>query len=136
MTMMPTSDTRGSGGITPSDDNDDNDDKPHPPEALSSLSSLGRIAETAGPDSLASLSSLSRPHEPPAPAYDPFPAFEPSAELLAELVEVERRMPQAIAAQLAAALDPDGRRGIDGRMVKRMQKFIEEMPDDFEETAA
>jgi hypothetical protein len=49
---------------------------------------------------------------------------------------MQRRMPGAIASQLAAALDPDGRRGIDGRMVKRMQKFIEEMPDEFEGEAA
>jgi hypothetical protein len=72
------------------------------------------------------------PPTPPAPAYDPFPPIEPSADLLAELMRVQRRMPGAIASQLAAAMDPDGERGITGRMVKQMQKHFEEMPDDFE----
>jgi hypothetical protein len=72
----------------------------------------------------------------PAPAYDPFPPIEPSADLLAELMRVQRRMPGAIANQLAAAMDPDGERGITGRMVKQMQKHFEEMPDEFGEVAA
>lgn len=105
MTVMPPSDAKGSGVITPFDATDD-----HFTDGgtTASLSSLDRIAETEGHDREASLSS-------PIRAGEALPGDE---ALIDRLIAARQQNPGDAPSSLALVLDPDGALGITGRKVK------------------